>query len=978
MKKTIRSARPQPKPASSSPGSPAIPVRSARKQASVAKPSEDPAAASRDRSRPLPPKPAALRPKTKPAPSPAKAPPAPHIFPIVGIGASAGGLEALEQFLGHVPPACGLAFVVVQHLDPTHKGIMVELLQRTTTMTVVQIKDRMKVEPDHDYVIPPNRDLSILHGALHLLEPAALRGLRLPIDSFFRSLADDQQERSLGVILSGMGSDGTLGLRAIKEKSGAVFVQDPVSAKFDSMPRSAIDAGLADVVAPAEGLANKIVAYLQHVPLLSAQRELSPAKDQSGIEKVILLLRAQTGHDFSLYKKSTVYRRIERRMGLHQLDRIADYVRYLRDNPQETELLFKELLIGVTSFFRDPAMWEQLKTEVIPALLAARPSGGMLRAWIPGCSTGEEAYSLAIVFREALEQIKPAFHYALQVFATDLDKDAIDKARAGAYPANIAADVAEARLRRFFIQEERGYRVNKEIREMVIFAPQNLVMDPPFTKLELVTCRNLLIYLEADLQRKILPLFHYSLNPGGFLALGSAESLGPDTDLFSPLLGKNRIFRREEAPLRPHPAELPAVFTSPRFARPAVLASTLQSAPNLQTLADTLLLQHYSPSAVLTTEKGDILYFSGKTGKYLEPAAGKANLNLFAMTRHGLGAALSAAFDKAVRHKTKVVLNTVPVGTNGGTQCVDVTVQSLTELEGLNGMVLIVFADVATPPISKSSHKGEPATGHNARQTALVHEVQQAREELRISREEMQSTREEMQTSQEELKSTNEELQSTNEELQSTNEELTTSKEEMQSMNEELQTVNHELQAKVDELSRASDDMKNLLNSTDIATLFLDDQLKVRRFTNQTASIIKLIPGDAGRPITDLVSELDYPGLADDAREVLRSLVFHERQVAARNGHWFTVRIMPYRTQENRIDGVVITFTDFTPAKALETTLRETLAVLQRRLQDQSGEPEAARTLAGVLQQAQAVLEKRLGNLPPELREKNTKGGSAK
>jgi two-component system CheB/CheR fusion protein len=861
-------------------------------------------------------------------------------FPIVGLGASAGGLEALEQFLGHVPKACGLAFVVVQHLDPTRKGILVELLQRSTTMPILQIKDRMKIEPNHVYVIPPNKDLSILHGVLHLLEPAKPHGLRLPIDFFFRSLADDQHGQSIGVILSGMGSDGTLGLRAIKEKAGAVFVQTPGSAKFDSMPRMAIDAGLADVVASAEELPSRIIDYLQHIPLLVPPDQDIADKDQSALEKVVILLRAQTGHDFSLYKKSTLSRRIERRMSLHQITRIADYVRYLRENSQESELLFKELLIGVTNFFRDPAVWEQLKDKIIPEYLAARPQGGMLRAWTAGCSTGEEAYSLAIVFKEVLEKIKPAKNFSLHIFATDLDKDAIDKARIGVYPANISADVSEERRRRFFIKNEHGgYSVKKEIREMVIFAPQNLVMHPPFTRLDFLTCRNLLIYLEAEMQKKLMPLFHYSLNPGGILLLGSAETIGTATDLFTPLPGKFRLYRRLDTSRQANLVEFPSAFTRTRLQTDA--ASSAQpgagpSAPNLQSLADQMLLQRYSPAAVLVTNEGDILYVSGKTGKYLEPAAGKANWNLFAMSREGLGDALSEAFHKAVRQKVTVILKDVKIGTNGGTQNVDITVQPVTNPEPLRGMVMVVFTDVATQSVAKAPGASERTTIHNARLAAMAHELQQAHEDL-------QATRDEMQTSQEELKSTNEESQSMNEELQSTNEELTTSKEEMQSMNEELQTVNHELQAKVDELSRTSDDMKNLFNSTDIATLFLDDALLVRRFTTQTAQIIKLIPGDIGRSITDIVSTLDYPGLAKDAQRVLKTQAFVEKQVSAREGLWFTVRIMPYRTQDNRIDGVVITFADITVAKNLEAALRKAQAVLEKRFTSQTAELGQAR-----------------------------------
>ena len=872
--------------------------------------------------------------KTPPQPAD-DAPSAGHsTFPIVGIGASAGGLEALELFLQNVPAESGMAIVIVQHLDPTRAGIMPELLQRATAMKVIQVKDRTRVKPDCVYVIPPNKEMSILRGVLHLLDPVAPRGLRLPIDFFLRSLADDSEERSIAVILSGMGTDGTLGLKAIKGKAGVVFVQDPASAKFDGMPRSAIEAGLADVVAPVEALPGKIIAYLHHVPLMTKPGLAEEDQAHSAFEKVVILLRAQTGHDFSFYKKNTVYRRIERRMGIHQIDRIATYVRFLQENPEELELLFKELLIGVTSFFRDPAAWEVLKAQVIPALLKDRPLSQALRVWIPACATGEEAYSLAIVFREALEQFKPARSHTLQIFATDLDRDAIEKARAGVFPANIAADVAPERLSRFFVQLERGYQVSKPIRETVIFAPQNVAMDPPFTKLDLVSCRNLLIYLTPELQKKLLPLFHYSLNPGGFLFLGSAESIGEFTDFFAPLDGKARLYRRLDSGPRAEPIEFPASFTPGRTGVPPP-PKALKPPANLQSQAEQLLLQRYSPAAVLVNDKGDILFISGRTGKYLEPAAGKANLNLFAMAREGLRYELMGTFQKALRQKDAVTRKNVKVGTNGGVQAIDLTVQAIAEPEALRGLVMIVFTEVTTPPEPKRSAKAKGPSASSARVAALERDIEQARQEL-------QTTREEMQTSQEELKATNEELQSTNEELQSTNEELTTSKEEMQSMNEELQTLNAELQHKVNDTSRLNNDMKNLFDSTEIATVFLDPALRVRLFTAGSNRIFKLIPGDVGRAITDIVSELAYPELADDAREVLRTLAVHEQPAAARDGRWFTVRIMPYRTLENMIDGVMITFTDITVSKTLEGKLRATQAGQEKHIAAQDLKLEQA------------------------------------
>ena len=735
-----------------------------------------------------------------------------------------------------------------------------------------------------------------------------------------------------------------------------MFVQSQASAKFDSMPRSAIDAGLADIVAPAEELAARIIAYQRHVPLLRGEIAPNPHDDnQTNLEKIILLLRTKTGHDFSLYKKNTLYRRIERRMGLHQLTRMGDYVQYLRSNSQETELLFKELLIGVTGFFRDAAVWAQLQAEAIPELLAARDKGGILRAWVTACSTGEEAYSLAIIFREALEQLQPARQWSMQIFATDLDKDAIEKARSGMYPANIAADVSEERLRRFFVQEAGGYRVSKEIREMVIFAPQNLVMDPPFTKLALLTCRNLLIYLEPELQKKILPLFHYSLNPGGVLVLGTSETIGEARDLFAPLAGKTRLYRRKTSDVRMDLLDFPSAFvgTKAEIFDGSQAAERVPPGTSLQFLADEMLLRHFSPAAALTTHQGDIVYTSAKTGKYLEPTVGKTNLNILAMAREGLSGPLAEGFARAVREKTLVHLKGVQVVSNGTSLAVDVTLQFLLEPPAMRDMVLIVFQDVPGKSVTPKARKTKGLATDTTQLDEMAKELQHARQEV-------QSIREEMQASQEELKSANEELQSTNEELQSTNEELTTSKEEMQSMNEELQTVNHELTAKVEELSLTSDDMKNLLNSTEIATLFLDSRLKVRRFTTATVKIFNLIPGDAGRPITDLVSELDYPELADDVQEVLQTLIFNEKQVPALDGRWFSVRIMPYRTQDNRMDGVVITFVNISASKSLETAMHQAVNILQTGSTEQKAQADAPAVLQDTLVKTQALLRQTL------------------
>jgi len=834
---------------------------------------------------------------------------------IVGIGASAGGLAALEQFLEHVPPRSGLAYVVVQHLDPTQKAMLAELLQRVTALPVHEATKNMRVEPNCVYVIPPNTELSVVNGALNLQQPVEPRGMRLPINVLFSSLAGAQGERAVAVVLSGMGSDGTLGLQAVKAMGGLTVAQQPETAQFDSMPKSAIDAGCADIVAPPGEMPARILAYIGRVPdpIIAVQDEAQPAASDP-LQDVYRLLKQRTGHDFSLYKPSTMHRRIDRRMAIHSTATLPRYVELLRHNPQEIDLLFNELLIGVTSFFRDPAAWAYLGEVALPQLLARRAAEPKLRAWVIGCSTGEEAYSLAMVFRETAERLPQPHASTLQIFASDLSSDAIASARRGRYPASISADVSAARLARFFSADGNHYQINESIRDMVLFARHDVALDPPFTKLDLIACRNLLIYFDATLQRRLLPLFHYSLHPGGLLMLGSSETVGKFSHLFAPIEPKLRFYLRQDGVATGHAEfvskSFPPLSATAKESHVAPIHTPTHKADSLQTAADRVLLQVYSPAAVVVNDSGDIVYISGRTGKYLEPAAGKANWNFHAMVRDGLRAPLAGALIDAVLRREPLQLAGLKVEVPGGVQTVDVTVQAFQEPHVLHGMTMIVFRDVAPAPA------GRRRKVHAELEAAHAAELQTLRDEILALREESRAAREQLQ-------SANEELQSTNEELQSTNEELTTSKEEMQSMNEELQTINNEMQTKLDDLALAQSDMKNLLNSTEIAMLFLDGQLNVRRYTDRATKIVNVRDSDVGRPLSDLTTSLQYPAISDDARETLQTLAFSEKQVPTTDGRWFSVRIMPYRRLDNMIDGVVITLVDITATKELESALRK-------------------------------------------------------
>ncbi|MFO7583893.1 MAG: chemotaxis protein CheB [Anaerolineales bacterium] len=876
-------------------------------------------------------------------------------FPIVGIGASAGGLAAFEAFFSGMPAESdpGMAFVLVQHLAPDHKSILTDLIQRSTRMQVFQVEDGMRVQPNCAYIIPPNHDMAFLNGALQLLEPSAPRGQRLPIDFFFRSLAQDQHERAIGIVLSGTGSDGTQGIRAIKAEGGMVMAQNPASTEYDGMPRSALGTGLVDYEMPPAEMPAQLIAYAAHAfGKTTEPGEGLPPKSENSLKKIFILLRSQTGHDFSQYKPNTIQRRIERRMAVQQIETLEEYVRYLQQTPPEVESLFRDMLIGVTNFFRDPQAFQALEEQVIPKLFAGKSESDTIRVWVPGCSTGEEAYSLAILLAERQEILKHNFR--LQVFATDIDSQAIATARTGLYPASIAADLSPERLARFFTAEpgESTYRIHKNIRDMLIFSEQNLIKDPPFSKLNLISCRNLLIYIGAELQKKLIPLFHYALNPNGFLFLGTSETVSEFGDLFSTLDRKAKLFQRKEnfqnmaqrhflpAMMKPEAAPLPAI-RSPKRVSPNKLP--------LRELTEQALIQQIAPVAALVNSEGTILYLHGRTGLYLEPAPGEAGVNnILKMAREGLRRPLTTSLHKAVLTNQVVYSPGLHVKTNSHFTSVNLTIRPLDSAnQGPAPLFLVILQEA--PPASEqaasntvqvaapgsvdgstvSSKKSADGKASASTDISVDERINVLKQELRAKDEYLQSTIEELETANEELKSSIEEMQSVNEELQSTNEELETSKEELQSVNEELSTVNAELQNKVADLSQANNDMNNLLAGTGIATLFLDHNLHILRFTPSATRIINLMPVDVGRPVGHIVSNLvGYDHLVNDMQSVLDTLVPMELEVMTKDKKWYTLRIQPYRTLNNVIEGAVITFVDITETKRIEAALQKATELL--------------------------------------------------
>ena len=932
----------------------------------------------------------------KPETAPTAGEETPNRFPIVGIGASAGGLAAFEAFFSGMADVTdpGMAFVLVQHLAADHKSILTELIRRFTRMEVFEVVDGMEIRPNCAYIIPPNHDMALLNGTLQLLEPTEPRGQRLPIDFFFRSLAQDQHERSIGIVLSGTGSDGTLGVRAIKAEGGIVMVQRPESTEFDGMPRSAIGTGLIDYELLPEEMPGQLMAYVSHgfgkLPLIALAHE---PKTENAMRKIFILLRAQTGHEFSQYKPGTIYRRIERRKAVHEIQETEDYVRFLQQYPAEVEALFRDLLIGVTGFFRDPEAFQVLENQVIPKLFMSKPTGGVIRIWSAGCSTGEEAYSIAILLQESMEARKQS--YTVQVFATDIDRQAIATARVGLYPASIAADIPAERLARFFTIEPDGsaYRIHKGIRNMLVFSEQDVIKDPPFSRLDLISCRNLMIYLGLELQKKLIPLFHYALNPNGILFLGTSEGVGDFGDLFAAVDRKAKIYQRKEdfhgvrrlgmgrflPPMTAIEAALPRVAHKTAF--PVKLP--------LRELTEQTLLSEFAPAAVLVNSHGDILYQHGRTGMFLELAPGETGVsNILSMARQGLRPGLSTALHRAVASKEAVRSLGLDVRTNGHFSVVNVSVHpvaatALTPPE--SSLFLVVLEEAPSPdsrqprdtPPAESDGDGPAATDAEARIAAL-------RLELRAREEYLQSTHEELESSAEELRSSNEEMQSVNEELQSTNEELETSKEELQSVNEELATVNTELQTKVSDLTRANNDMNNLLAGTGIGTVFVDHQLQILRFTPAASAITNLILSDVGRPIAHIVSNLvGYDSLVEDVTSVLNTLVPKEVDVRTLDGKWYTLRILPYRTLDNVIEGAVMTFVDVTEMVRARDALTEAneqlrLAAVVRDAQDAimvqdldgrilAWNPQAEKTYGWT--EAEALGTNLRDHLPPDLRE---------
>ena len=837
-------------------------------------------------------------------------------FPIIGIGASAGGLEACNEFFAQLPIDTGMAFVLVQHLDPHHKSMLGELLSRASRLPIHEVIDGVRVEPNNVYIIPPNTELGILHRTLQLLPRSETARPPLPIDTFMQSLAKDQGSMAIGVILSGGASDGTLGLKCIKAAGGITFAQDEASAKYNSMPHSAIAAGCVDFVLPPAEIArelNRIARQPQILKNLAFMTKTAlPGEGGDELYKIHLLLRNHTGNDFTHYKQSTIRRRIQRRMVLHRLERLKDYLRYLREHPPELDELFQDILINVTGFFRDPEVFDALKQQVFPAIIKNRKDE-TIRIWVTGCSTGEEAYSITMALLEFLGD--NAAGTPIKVFASDIDAKAIDKARAGIYPEDIKADVSAARLQRFFTRVSDGYQISKSIRDLCLFAVQNIAKDPPFSRMDLICCRNLLIYLSPILQKKVLQVFHYSLNPYGHLLLGTSESTSGSTELFSVTDSKHKIYsKKSTATLRRYDFSSTPSYTTAYLPEQAAPQKAYPLA-DIVRQAETIMLNEYAPAAVITNEALDILHFRGHTGPYIEPAQGSASLNLMKMARPDLLMELRSAVRLALKENTPVRRENVRVKSHQEERHIHLQVFPLKET-GINvRAALILFEEAAKDATTHSDHTTKKTSlVSKARFDDKDQRIQELELELAATREYLQSIIEDQETTNEELQSANEEIQSANEEMQSTNEELETAKEELQSTNEELVTVNEEMEGRNTELSQLNNDLNNLLNSVQLPIIMLKEDLTIRHFTPGARQLFNLIHSDIGRPITDIKANVTISDMEARLIRVMDKITPEILEVRDNSGNWYNLCIRPYKTLDKRITGTVMVFMDISSA----------------------------------------------------------------
>src|SRR6266852_6165880 len=852
------------------------------------------------------------------------------LFPIVGVGASAGGLEAFTQLLKALGSGTEMAYVLVQHLDPSHESALTELLAKATEMPVRQVTDAMLVEPNHVYVIPPNVDMTISQRILRLTPRTEKQGHHMPIDRFLRSLAEDQRSNAIGIILSGTASDGTLGLAAIKAEAGITFAQDEKSAKFDGMPQSAIAAGCVDFVLSPDAIGRELARIRAH-PYLAPSSPAGTAElvhdGDPHLKKILQLLRTANRVDFSDYKPATVKRRILRRMALHKVEKLKGYVQFLRHHPAEVEALYEDILIKVTSFFRDPDAFEALKTEVFPGILKHRSPEEPVRIWVPGCSTGEETYSQAIALLEFLRNRRDDI--PIQLFGTDLGQGSIEKARAGIYPQSIAADVSPERLRRFFVKVEGGYRINKPIRDICVFARQNLRQDPPFSRIDVISCRNVLIYLGPVLQKRVMPIFHYALRPRGFLMLGSSEGImGTASDLFELMDRKHKIYCRKSTPARlhfdfaasQHPLEAGNLATDKEASQKSEGGVRLFE---LNKEADRILLTKYAPVAVVINEDLEVLQSRGHVGLYLELAPGRADLNILKMAREGLLFDLHTAINKAKKDGIPVQKENVEVGGNGELKAVNFEVIPLETTSTKERHLLIIF-EAPTPPGRSESAETmatEVERDKGGKKERRNRQTIQLSQELAATKRYLHSLVEDKEASNEELQAANEEILSSNEELQSTNEELQTAKEELESTNEELHTVNEELHNRNFELTQANNDFVNLLGNVNIAMVMVGGDLRIRRVTPQAEKLLGLVPTDIGRVISNIRPNIDVPDLEQMIAEVIKTVTVQEREVRDREGHWYSLRILPYKTLESMIEGAVVTLVDI---NVLKNNLEET------------------------------------------------------